>query len=155
MKSKKLNLGCGNKKYPNFINIDINPKTHPDVVRDIEQGLPFDNDSIDFINTEHCLEHINVDQFYFVIYEIWRVLKPNCQVRIVVPIGKGWMNSPEHKTHFAEYSDVFLTKWNNIENTGFHFILVNKEIKKENVNDLGSNTEEFGAELIMILEAIK
>ena len=37
----KLNIGCGKNKLKGFINLDISPNVAPDIVRDIERGLPF------------------------------------------------------------------------------------------------------------------
>jgi len=53
----KLNIGCGTVKFPGWINIDI--ETNADLVLDIRRGLPFDNNSVDFIYCEHFIEHIS------------------------------------------------------------------------------------------------
>ncbi len=140
---KKLNLGSGRNKIEGYINIDINPNSNPDIVRDIEKGLPFDDKSIDEIVVIHFLEHVN--DIHFVMCEIWRVLKSGCQVKVNVPIRKGLTNSPVHKTLFDEKSWIFFTDWNIKEDTGYEFKLINEEI-------VGEGLEE---ELHFILEAIK
>lgn len=139
----KINLGSGRRKVEGYINIDINPNTKPDIVRNIEKGLPFSDNTVDEIITEHFLEHVNDIQF--VMYEIWRVLKPGCLVKVIVPIGKGLTNSPQHKTFFDEKSWLFFTEWNFPEDTGYDFKLVELE-------SFGVGIEE---ELRFTLEVIK
>jgi len=151
---RKLHLGSGKKYKFDYINIDINEKNKPDIVRDLERGLPFDDNSVDKILTEHCLEHIAPEHLHFVMYEIWRVLKVDGEVEIVVPIGNGWSNSPEHKAPFNENSWIFFTKWNDPNNTGYNFELKDKQIIRADVPDL-ENSDGYGDELHFILNPIK
>ena len=73
----KLNLGSGYRKKTGFINIDNRPETEPDLLCDIENGLPYDDGKVDEIQAIDFLEHIHQDKVIFVIEEIWRVLKDN------------------------------------------------------------------------------
>ena len=70
----KLNIGCGKNKLKGFINLDISPNVAPDIVRDIERGLPFGDNTFDEAVSSHTLEHIR--DLIFVMNEIWRVCKP-------------------------------------------------------------------------------
>jgi predicted SAM-dependent methyltransferase len=151
-----INLGCGRKKYEGYINIDANPNAQPDILRDIEKGLPFDDNSVDYIISEHFLEHVNPDNLHFVMREIWRVLKFGCHAQIKVPIGKGWTHSPEHKTHFEDTSWVFFTIWNRFEDTGYKFKLTSAQVIRAGVNEIEQYTDSTGCgdELIMTLEAV-
>ena len=151
----KLNLGSGNKHKEGYINIDIDATTKPDILRDVEKGLPFSDSVIDEIYTEHFLEHVNPDNIHFVMFEMWRVCKPGSLIKIIVPIGKGWINSPEHKTHFAEKSWIFFTKWNDSRKTGYDFSLGTYNVLRAKVNDLEPDSEGFGDELHFTLECIK
>ena len=108
----KLNLGCGTDYKEDFINIDIDPRVRPDIVRNVENGLPFSDNTIDEVYTKHFLEHILPDKIHFVMFEIWRVLKKEGRLISIVPINKGWLSSPEHKTPFGESSAIFFTDWN-------------------------------------------
>jgi SAM-dependent methyltransferase len=87
----KLVIGTGanwessEHKKQGWIGIDILPAFHPDIVRDITKGLPFDSDKFDEILIEHVLEHIDNRDWEFVISEIHRVLAPGGIVRIEVP----------------------------------------------------------------------
>lgn len=58
MNNKKyLNLGCGNNKFIDCINIDSEKEYNPDLVCDIKY-LPYDPDSIDGIYALDVLEHV-------------------------------------------------------------------------------------------------
>ena len=48
-KNLKLNLGCGDSHFENFINIDIVPKASVDIRLDIRRSLPFKDGSVSYI----------------------------------------------------------------------------------------------------------
>ncbi len=80
-----LNIGCGPNVHPRFVNIDYCWHPGVDLVWDVVKGIPFGDQSYEGAFTEHCLEHITLDQCRFVLHEVRRVLKPGAIVRIVVP----------------------------------------------------------------------
>lgn len=47
--------------------------------------IPFNNSSVDFIYSCHMLEHLDKEEAKVFFEESYRVLKPNCVLRIVVP----------------------------------------------------------------------
>jgi len=73
----KLNLGCGDNKLDGWENHDA------DV--DITKKLPYDDDSVDFVFCEHCVEHIPYPSAVEFFKECHRILKPGGTVRITVP----------------------------------------------------------------------
>lgn len=81
---RRLNIGAGVDKIPGFIHIDIDSATKPDIIRDIEKGLPFDDSSIDEIKCSHVLEHIH--DLLFVLREFYRVSKNSAKITIIVPL---------------------------------------------------------------------
>lgn len=83
-KKRKINIGAGGEKLLGFISIDIDPAVKPDIVRDIEKGLPFDSNSVDEIKCSHTLEHIN--DLLFVLREFYRVCKNGAKITIIVPL---------------------------------------------------------------------
>ncbi len=139
----KLNVACGFKRMKDYINIDSDSRVRPDIVRNIEQGLPFSDNTIEEILSEHTLEHVNPDNIHFVMFEFWRVLKNGGRLNVVVPIGKGLLNSPEHKCMFHYKSWIFFTDWNLRE--PYKYKLVSEKV-------IGSDITE---ELHFVLEAIK
>jgi len=79
----KLNVGSGKAKLPGWVNIDI--EAGADVVVDVKRGLPFYNNSVDFVYCEHLLEHLTHKQGQEVIREFRRCLKKDGIVRIAMP----------------------------------------------------------------------
>ena len=98
MKAKILDIGCGDKKYPNSLGIDIRKTKQTDFVVNIEKGLPFKNNEFDLIYSNHTLEHIDPKKLVFVLEEIWRVTKPKGQIKIITPhfSGVGAATNPTH-----------------------------------------------------------
>jgi len=83
MKQTFLNIGCGNKKLDGFINIDKAPAA--DLQIDVTNGLPFPDNSISGIYSEHFIEHLSQKEAVVFLRECRRVLTPNSLVRIATP----------------------------------------------------------------------
>jgi predicted SAM-dependent methyltransferase len=101
-----LNIGCGSRFHPHWINIDysvdIAVRQKPFfklltaigilkmerlyfINHDVSRGLPFQNCSIDVAYHSHFLEHLDTDKADYFVEEIYRVLKPGGIHRVVVP----------------------------------------------------------------------
>ncbi len=91
-------MGCGGRHVEGYINIDIEERHNPDLVCDIEKGLPYEDDSMEEIRAFDFLEHINPDKVIFVMQEIHRVLKPEGIFHFFVPStdGRGAFQDPYH-----------------------------------------------------------
>jgi len=98
-KPRYLNLGSGNRPGDikmGWINIDVDESCNPDVLRDLDQGLPFNTNSADYVRASHVIEH--VDDIFFFMYEIWRVSKHDGIVEIIAPHPNAkYAINPDHK----------------------------------------------------------
>jgi len=81
----KVNVGCGQEPFQGWVNLDLDPGAKADILWDIKDGLPFDNDSCAFIYSEHFLEHIPVVDGVRFLAECHRSLHPGGVVRIGMP----------------------------------------------------------------------
>ncbi len=83
----RLNIGGGNVRYSNCINLELEP--HPDVdadvYGDITKGLEFPNEEFEEVLMIHVIEHIERKFHRFVFDEIWRILKPNGRIVLGFP----------------------------------------------------------------------
>jgi len=81
----RVNVGCGGKPTPNWINLDI--IRHPAICFwDCRYSLPFKDKSVAAIYAEHFLEHMEYStEARRFLEECLRCLKPKGILRLVVP----------------------------------------------------------------------
>lgn len=80
----RLHLGCGDHLLKGWINIDINDSE--EVVKlNLTQALPFPTESVEFIFSEHFIEHITCEEAHRLLTECYRVLLPKGVLRISTP----------------------------------------------------------------------
>jgi len=108
----KINLGCGYRKIEGLVNIDNRSEVNPDLVCDVLTGLPFDDDSVDYVLANDFLEHIPNGQTVQVIEEIFRVLKPGATFESMTPStdGRGAFMDPTHVSFWNCNSWLYFTQ---------------------------------------------
>ena len=97
-----LDLGCGKKKRPGTIGVDISDRHDADVIHNLDQfPYPFEASSISKIYMDNCLEHLSAP--LKVIEELYRILKPGGELVIMVPYFRSrWAyNDPTHKSFYT------------------------------------------------------
>jgi SAM-dependent methyltransferase len=80
-----LNWGCGDHPQPGWINSDVKELPGIDISRDIREGLPLEDDSIDYIVSIHALPEVPYRDLGGVLSELRRVLKPGGVLRLALP----------------------------------------------------------------------
>ena len=87
MDIKKLHLGCGRHRLDDWINTDsvTNGKNKGAEFLDVTEKFPYEDNSIDYIFSEHIIEHISYDEGTFMLGECYRVLKPGGKIRTSTP----------------------------------------------------------------------
>jgi predicted SAM-dependent methyltransferase len=84
-KIKKLHLGAGTTPLHGWLNTDIDIKLDNIVYLDATRVFPFDDNTFDYIFTEHMIEHITWHKALFMLKECMRILKPRGIMRIATP----------------------------------------------------------------------
>jgi predicted SAM-dependent methyltransferase len=105
---KILDLGCGNKKIPGAIGIDINPLSDADVIHDLNKlPYPFEDSLFDEINADNVLEHL--DDVIKSMEELSRISRPGARIKIIVPYFRSkWAYiDPTHRHHFTVESFAY------------------------------------------------
>lgn len=81
-----VNVGAGNSGKEGWVNVDGYPGEGVSCLADVRKSLPFEDNSVRGIFTEHFFEHIDyVEEAPHFLRECWRVLQPGGVLRIVVP----------------------------------------------------------------------
>ena len=101
-KVKKVELGCGRTKTPGYIGLDRFALPGVDIVTDLNEEYPLDNDSTDVIWACHSLEHLA--DIYHTMHEIHRICRHGAIVFILAPYYNTSTNQANfyHKQVFNE-----------------------------------------------------
>lgn len=91
----RLDLGCGSFKRPGFVGVDLSP--HADIQWDIQLGLPFEDNSITEIRSDHFFEHLELPCVVEILRQCHRVLVPDGVLDFTVP-------------HLDPYLEAYLNK---------------------------------------------
>lgn len=78
----RLHLGCGNKIWPGWQNVDLHEEA--DVQADCRK-LPFDADYADEIQSIHFIEHIPRLDLENTLIDWYRVMKPGAKLVLELP----------------------------------------------------------------------
>ena len=118
----KLNIGCGSNLKDGWINIDL--RDGSDLQLDLREPIPFENESVSVVYSEHFFEHLNYpDESLYFLREAYRVLKPSGllstgvpdaqellkayvngdrdYLRKVDPWQPDWCDTPMHRVNFV------------------------------------------------------
>lgn len=114
---KKLVIGCGRLPKEGWINSDylntgrknwskkIIAKGYQFKEIDVSKVLPFDENDLSFIFSEHVLEHLPEEVGKYFLSEAYRVLKPRGVIRTVVPDKDFYLNLKDDDEYVKLYID--------------------------------------------------
>lgn len=81
----RLNLGSGHiHAPPPWINVDKVDYGH-NLVADVLEGLPMEDETFDFVLMNHTLQMFHYDELPVVLAEVRRVMKDGATLRILTP----------------------------------------------------------------------
>lgn len=81
---KKLNIGCGGKTMKEYINVDIFKGAGIDEQFELD-NVPYQDNTISAIYSEHSLEHVTIDRANTALREYYRVLQPGGELILKIP----------------------------------------------------------------------
>jgi len=84
-KPVKLHIGSGGHYLQGWINIDINPKAKKELSHNVLNGIPFPDNSVNFIFNEHFIEHLSYEDGFRFLRESFRALSPGGVIRTAFP----------------------------------------------------------------------
>lgn len=100
--TRYLQLGCGGHIADGFINLDWGLTPGVDLCWDATRSLPFPDQSLDGIFTEHMLEHVPLTAGLRLLRECRRVLRPGGILRVIVPDGRMFVDDYMNEMSVAE-----------------------------------------------------
>ncbi len=97
----RLNLGCGGKIIPGWVNVDKFDTCGADQVVDLEKfPWPWDDNSVTDVLMSHVLEHLGAttDIYLGIIKELYRVCRDEALIIIAVPHPRhdSFLGDPTH-----------------------------------------------------------
>lgn len=78
----RLNLGCGTNPLTGWLNVDYDESCGPDLVHDLHNPLPFQDNTVDEILISHTLMYFTKEELANVLADCYRVLKVQGIIRI-------------------------------------------------------------------------
>jgi hypothetical protein len=113
----KLNIGCGFLKMSGYTNIDNQSICNPDIVANLEEVWPFDDNSVTEIYAHHVLEHLGetFEKFMFIMKEMYRVSADGARWKVFVP---HWQNDMFYHdpTHVRTITPIMFDMFNQNNN---------------------------------------
>jgi predicted O-methyltransferase YrrM len=106
-----LDVGCRDRKEPNFIGIDSRERFGVDIIHDLESfPYPLEDESCLIIKCAHFVEHLSPKNFFPFMDEMWRLLKVDGQIAISVPYANSpnFLQDPTHTLGLTERSWQYL-----------------------------------------------
>tara|TARA_Y100000034_G_C6905855_1_gene420294 strand:+ start:4714 stop:5277 length:564 start_codon:yes stop_codon:yes gene_type:complete len=105
----KVHVGSGKNYLQGWINCDINSNHKYDREWDLLSSVtPFDDNSVDYIFTEHVLEHFTLKQAISILKTFRSVMKQGAVLRVVVPSLESLIEGYLYDEHFLDtYNSTF------------------------------------------------
>jgi predicted SAM-dependent methyltransferase len=85
MTLRLLNLGCGDRYHPDWVNVDFHSSNPAVLAHDLKDKLPFEEDFFDVVYHSHVQEHLPKIYVPMFFHECFRILKPGGIIRLVIP----------------------------------------------------------------------
>lgn len=85
MDTVKLDLGCGKNKKEGFVGVDKIPFEGVDVIMDLTERWPWEDNSVSEIFASHLIEHLTAETRVHFVNEAFRVLVPRGTCQIITP----------------------------------------------------------------------
>ncbi|MBF6613246.1 MAG: methyltransferase domain-containing protein [Chloroflexi bacterium] len=136
-KSLLLHIGAGKRKIVGAITLDINPRTHPDVVWDLNSfPYPFNDSTFGTVVCEHVLEHL--DSIVQVMEELHRITQPQGRIWIRVPYftSLNFNTDPTHTHAFSSRSFDYLCLGTGLVNYDYSTVRFRKLVARMTMRPL-------------------
>lgn len=131
----KLDLGAGKNKKEGFTGVDRRKFPGIDVVCDLLDPWPWENESVSEIHMSHTMEHFKGPERVHIVNEMYRVMQKEAKATIIVPY---WASN-------RAYGD-FTHQWPPVSEFWFYYL--SKKWRDENApdNDIAWNPDGYNCD---------
>lgn len=95
----KINLGSGHWKLEDWVNVDLDLESQPDVCADLAGGLPFASGVARLMHTEDFIDQLTLENAEAFLRECHRILAPGGVLRVLTPdmrrLAQLYLDDPE------------------------------------------------------------
>lgn len=106
---RKLHIGAQGHVLEGWLNVDLYTGASDQVAYlDAAKPFPLEDNSFDYIFSEHMIEHIDHGQGRFMLSECFRVLKANGKIRIATPDLDRLLSLNLHEGSGRDYFDALV-----------------------------------------------
>jgi len=95
----KINLGSGHWKLEDWVNVDIDRESQPDVCANLAGGLPFASGVASLMHTEDFIDQLALEDAAAFLRECHRILMPGGVLRVLTPdmrkLAQLYLNDPQ------------------------------------------------------------
>lgn len=142
---RRLHWGCGDVKPHGWINSDIRDGPGVDIAGNVLDGLPLEDDSIDYIASQHVLPELKIYDQVSALRELKRVLKPGGVLRLCLPdldlAIDAYRSGRRDYFHIWDWDTIsgnFITHalWYNYTRTPFTYEFTEELLRKASFKDI-------------------
>ena len=158
-KVPKLHLGAQYAVIPGWLNTDLMPMKSGIQYLDASKKFPFDDETFDYVFSEHLIEHLTCREGSAMVRECFRVLKKGGRLRLATPDLRKWislLNDPLEKDpedYIRWYAEKFMEEGDgvsgicvlnhNIRNWGHQFLYDERTLRELLLNAGFGNIQRF------------
>ena len=124
----KINLGSGHWKLKDWVNVDMDLGSEPDVCANLATGLPFANGVARLMHTEDFIDQLDIEKAAEFLRECYRILSPGGVLRVLTPdmrkLAHLYLNDPKRlQKMWKDFVgvDLFLDTAGEVFNSGMRF----------------------------------
>jgi len=142
-RGKFAQIGCGKEYIDGMVNVEANFQRKRDIWLDINNGLPFADNSIKGLYASHIMEHLTAAKNRAVYKDFMRVLEPGGKLRILVPDLEYAINAyvAKDRARFPDWPEAYQSfggKFNNFTLVcNQHFVLFDFSLMNEFLAEAG------------------
>lgn len=112
---KKLQVGSGPNVLPGWLNTCKNPEVPGVYFLDITQRSPFNDNTFDYVFSEHMIEHMTYVDGIAMLRECYRIMKPGARIRISCPdinfLIRLANNPSDQDIEYIKWASQHFTPW--------------------------------------------